>query len=297
MTEVENMLFEKNKLLEEKFQSERIKKMIEFGYSLETIEMDTKERVRKIKELALKHKIDLSGNKYNISEKTKCFLEDGCSIEDARLKIINIFLFNSFTTEDSFCFFKPNGRRVYKNNSCYTLKLAELIDIVYTAMESFSNIEVTTTIKGVKKEKVVLNGNDCERLFLFLNTELEKTQDGLYQYEFNWEDKDYIEGNDIDNFTKPYTKDELTKIIEYERKRYIKPDALTRRLNKKQVRILCDFFKEEGVFNNENKELASKEYQFLYDLLAVVGMFPKETIDRYSASMKKDALRDYIRNR
>lgn len=257
----------------------------------------TEEQKERIIELAIKHKIDLKGNTYKISENTKRMLEMGYSFEDIHLKRINIFFINPFIPEDGIFLDKPNGKRLYENSSFYKLRLAEFIELLCAAMEAVAPIEISTTIKGVKKKKVELSSYDCENLYLFLNTELEKIQDGFYQFNFDWDFKKNIETRGKEGFTEPYTKDELAKILKYERELYKNQDRKSRDLNKRQIRILSHYFREEGVFNNKTKELASKEYQFLYDLLAVVGMFPKETIDRYSASMKKDALRDYIRNR
>lgn len=225
----------------------------------------------------------------------------GIKLEDLDLKRIGIFIcINPIIQENEIFLDKPNGKRVFVPADSYKLKLAELIQLLSETMDSMdsnSYIEITSTIKGVKKEKVKIYSSQIEGLYLFANTELERISDGFYQYEFNFDFKEQNDSNAYEYLKEPYTKEELDKILKYERSEYKKMFNYKRTKIKRQVNILCHYFREEGVFNNKTKELNSKEYQFLYDALAVLGIFPEENIEVFSGSMKKEALRDYVRKR
>lgn len=179
------------------------------------------------------------------------------------------------------------------NNKLY---LAEYILMLSKALENKTGIEVSTTIKGIK-EKVHLQTSDFIYLsWLQANSYLEEIQDGLYQYQFNWEFREYMNEKGCEHFTIPYTKEELEMILNYERQETerIRKGKITNKL-KWKINKIREEFRREGVFSNEAKELTSKEYQFLYDTLSVLGFFPRENMKIFSGTDKKEALRDYIR--
>lgn len=217
----------------------------------------------------------------------------GINIEDIHIKRFVIFLLNKpLLNERSE---KPDWKEPDNKPSSQNLELAEFIELIIAAYENDQPIEVSTTIKGIKSKTVKLSGRNCYKLVLFANTELEHQQDGTYQGLFGWEFKDTI--NQHDYFTEPYTKEELDKILRYERNEEIKRKKSKKRMFVRQLNIIYYHLKDNGVFNNKTKEPTSKEYQFLYDSLCVLGMFPKDNMYTFSALLKKEALRDYIRKR
>lgn len=254
----------------------------------------SEDRKSRIKSLAEKYGINLKSHDSKDYGAIK-MLDEGISIEDIHLRRLYLYpLAYCMNGDDKHL---PNGGRFYSNSEIYNLRLAELIELFHDAIEASAPIEFTATIKGITRNKIKLSGNDLDTLYFFLNTELESVQDGLYQSIFNWEFREVFEWRGDSCFTKPYTMDELSKILAYERRQMKKIDRSKTQEKKRYIRMICTYLREEGVFNNITKELNSNEYQFLYDFLAMLGFFNEETICDFSKSMKKDALRDYIRNR
>lgn len=215
----------------------------------------------------------------------------GITLEERHLKRFNIFYM--FYANESY-----EAVNIYEKIEDYItskLALAEYILMLSKALENKKGIEVSTTIKGIK-EKVYLSSNNFIYLsWLQANTSLEIMQDGDYQYKFNWEFKENMTEEGYEHFTEPYTKEELEMILNYERQEKEGIKKRKTKLLKSQINAIRKTFRKDGVFSNEAKELTSKEYQFLYDSLSVLGVFEKEKMEIFSGTDKKEVLRDYIR--
>lgn len=160
-------------------------------------------------------------------------------------------------------------------------QIAELIRFLRSC--EGSPLKISGTIqkpyKGqVKGTNLSFNLNDKYTLFyleLFLNTILEKNQEGFYQYKFGWDFKQpvryYLEGGIIEEdsfFTELYTDEELSKIIEYEKEKESNQPKFTENA---KLGKLCYYFysvlEEQGVLRNHK----TKAYSFIYDFLAIKG--------------------------
>lgn len=163
-------------------------------------------------------------------------------------------------------------------------QIAELIKFLRSC--EGSPLKISSTIQNpykgqVKGSNLSFNLNDKYTLLYleqFLNTILEENQDGLYQFEFNWNFKEPIkhykgiapcyETEEDSFFTEPYTDEELDKIIEYEKEKESNQPKLTK--NGKIGRICYSFYKAlklQGILGN-NK---TKDYSFIYDILVIRG--------------------------
>ena len=215
------------------------------------------------------------------------------TLEERHLLTFGIFLWKGFSELLLEKYPKEGGYTIVIINN--KLSLAEYILLLSKALENKKGIEVSTTIKGIK-EKVHLRTNEFIYLFwLQANTLLEEIQDGLYQYKFNWEFRENMNEEGYEHFTKPYTKEELEMILNYERQEVEKRKKSQTKGLKRNINALRKTFREDGIFDKKAKELTSKEYQFLYDSLSVLGFYPKENMEIFSGIDKKEALRDYIR--
>jgi hypothetical protein len=172
------------------------------------------------------------------------------------------------------------------------LQLAELISLLSSCRGN--KITISSIVSHPKKgelksqvKKVELSSKlDLHYLSLWANTVLERAQDGLYQYEFNWDFKEYIKHYDIyhneiehdDFYLEPYTDEELAKALEYERNQKKKSKNYTR--NAEYGSCLSFYYNlllEKGVFSaikeKEKSGTASgitKEYCFMYDCMVLL---------------------------
>lgn len=131
----------------------------------------------------------------------------------------------------------------------------------------------------VKGSNISFNLNDKHTLYYleqFLNTILERNQDGFYQYKFGWNFKEpikyykgtapYYEIEEDSFFTEPYTDEELDKIIKYEKER----NQLKLTKNGKLGRAcyyLYSALEKQGILGNSK----TKDYSFIYDILVIKG--------------------------
>lgn len=173
------------------------------------------------------------------------------------------------------------------------LQLAELISLLDSCRGNKITISgiVSHPKKGELKSQLkkieLSSSSDLHHLNLWANTMLERSQDGFYQYEFNWDFKDNVKHyNSIDNsvsfddfYTEPYTEEELEKILTYERDIKKKEKNFTR--NAEYGRCLAAFYnflESNGIFTaHSNKGKAgkatgiTKEYCFMYDCLVLLN--------------------------
>jgi len=136
----------------------------------------------------------------------------------------------------------------------------------------------------------------------FLNTLLEYQQDGFYQYEFNWEFK-----NDLAdqynpmipmNFTEPFTKSELEKIIQYEIDKNI-GHTKDKRTRKQKIGQRLSFIEmimqEQGLFSTHSQG-KTREYAFLFDCFVAMDRIPIPEIEMNNSekySYIKDCITTY----
>lgn len=110
----------------------------------------------------------------------------------------------------------------------------------------------------------------------YLNTLLEKVQDGLYQYELGIDVKNEIM-IPLDNgtfyktgYTERYSDEELSKIMMFENT--IKQQSLKLKGNArigKRLKDIYDRMAKNGIWGNDSKQ---KRYCFLYDWLTIAGV-------------------------
>lgn len=176
------------------------------------------------------------------------------------------------------------------------LQLAKYIQMLSKALKNNSGIKVSALIKGIQEVPIFINGrHNLQLLWLHANTMLEDQQAGTYQ--FRIKPKEQMKEEGYEQFKEPYTEEELKTILKYETK--IEKERC-KNGKKNMIRLIkrtIDGFRKEGIFNSRTKELTSKEYQFLYDTLAVLGMYSTEEKETFSPEDKKAALRDYVRVR
>lgn len=245
----------------------------------------TDEQKTTIRDIAKQYGIELKGNNQTKDINTlKCLTNTEHSLEEIHLARLGMFSHIAAYTEG-------------ENSS---LQIAEFISMLGKAMKHNTGIETTITIKGIKENRLLLiDRQTLYNLWLYSNTLLEKNQDGEYQYEFGWDFKQPFEHEEQINYTEPYTEDELEKIITYEKQKEKnrKKNQKVNQILKRKIQILRRYYIEEGIFSSNTKELTINEYQFLYDTLVVLGVFPATNKHPLSKNDKKKALRDYIRER
>lgn len=137
----------------------------------------TQQQEDKIKELAEKYNINLVGNPpYSVNtrriiDKQKISPE---SIHLKALEKLDIKKQTDLTKQEVIDAFAEN------------LEIAELIQLLYDSIQEKSKLNISTTIKGIKRE-VCLNSFSAIKIhFWYLaNTVLEEIQDRVYWYELN----------------------------------------------------------------------------------------------------------------
>ncbi|MBP1617554.1 MAG: hypothetical protein H6Q14_1381 [Bacteroidetes bacterium] len=187
--------------------------------------------------------------------------------EDIHLKAFSIFDFRKQIDAS-----KKSGMDVFKEN----LEIAELIQLLYDSLQEKSTLNISTTIKGIKREVNISSFSSLKtHLWMLSNTILEEIQDGLYQYEFKIPFKERLgdEYNGIyQNYTEVYSNAELEKIIQYERETVNR----IQKNNKKRLALIIQRFvfhyREDNVFDSTKKTIATNEACFLYDSLDILGI-------------------------
>lgn len=193
----------------------------------------------------------------------------------------------------SFEFFSSMiGIVIGKYNRSNNLQLAELISLLSSCRDN--KITISSIVSHPKKgelksqvKKVELSSPlDLYYLNLWANTTLDRSQDGFYQYEFNWEFNEQLKHystlkNEVeydDFYIEPYTEEQLNTILEHERKRKKEEKDFTR--NAEYGRCLISYynFLQSKDFFNALKEKQktgkaagiTKEYCFMYDCLVLL---------------------------
>lgn len=221
-----------------------------------------------IKELAEKYNINLKGYPpYGLN--TRMMIEKHNSIpEILHLKMLNMFDPNS-NLQVIKCEVKPS---FYRDN----YEIAELIRLLSDSIQADSELKISTTIKGIKKEVCLNNYSSIKRdLWMFANTFLEYRQDGLYQFEFDIPFKeDLQEGDDCylaKNQTEKYSETELSQIIEYEKEKIQNLEKSSKNRLAFKIQRIVEHYREEKIFDSTKKTICTNEACFLYDAMNVLG--------------------------
>lgn len=266
-----------------------------------------------IKKLAIKYGINLKAHKDNISDKDIEF-------NHLRKSIIDILKVHCYRVRDfEIKLNLPTEKACFGDaDATNDLELLGFISVLSKALDNNTSIEVSTTIKGIKENTILTSGSENLRLmWLLANTLLAKNVEMLRGLDielsdcpldmelfhclekFKWKPKKHCKEEGLEKFLEPYTKEELAIITEFEK--IDQKHEITNGKGRMRIAVnnIREYFRDQGVFSNKVKELTNKEYCFLYDMLAANGLFPEENLDesKFSASDKKGALRDYIREK
>lgn len=215
-----------------------------------------------IKQLALKYGIDLGEINCAPDEDIQVLLDEGLTLEE-----INIDYF-------SFCAFRIHGETDIRLLEEYEQQLELLsLALLYTkAVNNNSPVKSDTTIKGVAEKTRLKNNANISRILKCLND---------------------LSGN---NSGELYSETELTKLIE-SKKEYIRQCKRRDKSKKRDnVRRIAYDYQSKGIFSKDVKMLTSKEFQFLYDVLYLEGVFTSENdgLD-ITPTAKKERLKDYFK--
>ncbi len=216
-----------------------------------------------IKQLAQKYGIDLGEINCAPDEDIQTLLNEGLTLEEINIDYL------------SFCAFRIRAEtdiRLIREHE-QQLELLSLALLYTKAVNSNSPIESSTTIKGVADKTSLKNHSNISRILKCLNDSLGNKSEELY------------------------SEAELNKLIKSQ-KEYISQCKERRKGQKRDnVRHIAHDYKTKGIFSNDVKVLTSKEFQFLYDVLYLEGVFTSEDdgLDITSAA-KKERLKYYFRN-
>ena len=221
-----------------------------------------------IKELAKKYNINLTGTPPYCLNTRMMIEKHNSSPENLHIVRLNIFDPNSKFEIIN----KELNPYFYRNN----YEIAELIRLLSDSIQADSELKISTTIKGIRKEVCLNNYSSIKRdLWLFANTFLEYRQDGLYQFEFDIPFKEELQDGDDNyltkNHTEPYSEIELSQIIEYEKKSILNFEKSSKNRLAFKIQRIVDHYREEHVFNSDMKTIATNEACFLYDILNELG--------------------------
>lgn len=159
--------------------------------------------------------------------------------------------------------------------------------------------KITSTIKHPQKGKVKGSAASFTFSDRYMNMHLlsmaeqmlHYVSEGEYEYQFKWEEKEMtdpnIEGHfySIEGFPevfKPYSDEELSKIIEYEKKKAERKPKGNAAVGKR-LYFIYNKFKEAGYFGQSKQ----KEYSFLYDWYVLAGI-ANDIGEGYSGTIGKE---------
>ncbi len=238
---------------------------------------------------------DLNKKEELDKERLSQWLKMDAEIEESFQSIISKYNYEEHleSIKGSFIFFKSMIEDVLgKYNKSNNLELIELISLLDSCRDNKITISgiVSHPKKGEIKsqvKKVELSSKlDLFYLDLWATTRLEHSQDGLYQYKFNWDFKEklkhYKQNREVveydDFYVEPYTDEELAKILDYERTKKKNEKNYTR--NAEYGRCLAFYYnllqKKDFFTAHKEKEKTgkasgiTKEYSFMYDCLVIL---------------------------
>ena len=216
-----------------------------------------------IKQLAQKYGIDLGEINCAPDEDIQMLLNEGLTLEEINIDYL------------SFCAFRMRAEtdtRLIREHE-QQLELLSLALLYTKAVNSNSPIESGMTIKGVSYKTSLKNHSNISRILKYLNDLLGNKSEKLY------------------------LEAELFKLIE-SKKEYIRQCKRRNKSKKRDnVRRIAYNYQSKRIFSKDVKMLTSKEFQFLYDVLYLEGVFASEDdgLDITSAA-KKERLKYYFRD-
>ena len=162
------------------------------------------------------------------------------------------------------------------------LEIAQFVQFLRLCGEN--SYKITSTIQHPQKGKVKGSAASFTFSERYMNMHLLSMAEqmlhyvsgGEYEYQFNWEEKEMtdpnIEGHfySIEGFPKvfkPYSDEELSKIIEYEKKKAERKPKGNANLGRRPY-FVYNKFKDAGHFGQSKQ----KEYSFLYDWYVLAGI-------------------------
>lgn len=241
------------------------------------LEMD-EDRLKWLKELAEKYSITLSVwlGSPNFDREVVDTINNGIPVEEWHLRVIWGKLNNNFPTEE----------RIQEWKGLFELN--ELIELL-SKKSNNNNIEINKTLNGVKQKVLLTDKTDS--LLKWAVNELYRKRGQEYSMYMG------IEGDKESEM--PYTEEQLQKIYKYDLsiKDKVNKWVVSRQL-KKRLHDIRGYCQIHGLFSKGVKELTSKEYQFLYDIVAgsdieYFSEGEKKVIQ--TAEQKKQRIRDYYR--
>lgn len=227
----------------------------------------SKQQEEAIKNLAKKYNINLEGKSpYRFN--TRMMIEKHNSLPEN----IHLKAFNAFNLKKQIDTTKEWGMDIYREN----LEIAELIKLLSDSIQEKSKLNISTTIKGIKREVNISSFSSIRiHLWYLANTILEDVQDGLYQYEFDMLFKEKLSDGHPDlyrNYTEVYSEEELSKIIQYEKNQVYKVQKNSKKRFAIMLQRLVESYREDNVFDTTKKTIGTYEACFLYDSLDVLGV-------------------------
>lgn len=216
-----------------------------------------------IKQLAQKYGIDLGKINCAPNEDIQTLLDEGLTLEEINIDYL------------SFCAFRMYAETIFKLLQEYEPQLELLsLTLLYTkAVNGHAPIESFATIKGITKKSVLKSNSYLSDILKHLN---------------------YMIGNKEQRL---YSETELIKLIETKREHINQCKERHKARKRDNVRHIAYDYKTKGIFSKDVKMLTSKEFQFLYDVLYLEGLFASEDdgLDITSAA-KKERLKYYFRD-
>lgn len=186
--------------------------------------------------------------------------------------------FNPIKYQDSF----PNLDSLNTDN----LNIAKFIQILDIGINNGNEIKVQTRSKNTTISLSFKSEFIKNNLKLFLNTLLDEKTNGLYQLLFDLDYSTEKEGkyslnkltrSEISNqFIKPYSKEDLSKIVDYELNQNKK---LSDKRHQKKIPFLnniVQLYIENGIFQNDLSTISTKDAAFLYEVLEITGMIQED---------------------
>lgn len=220
----------------------------------------TQQQEEKLKDLAVKYKIDLKGNPpYNFN--TRMMIEKhGSSPEELHINKFNIFFMKDYDIS------KKSTLNFYSEH----LEMAELIQLLNQSILNSSTLKISTRIKNVKNEVELNSSFGKVHMWHLMNTLLEHSQDGLYQYEFGIPFKNNVSDDKEElylNYTEAYSDHELNQIIQFENESVKNRIKHNKENTDIRIRLIIKNFKEDNVFDTNKKTITTNEACFIYDSL------------------------------
>lgn len=216
-----------------------------------------------IKQLARKYGIDLEEINCAPNEDVQMLLDEGMTLEEINIDYLS-FCASRMIVETDIRLIQEHEQR---------LELLSLALLYTKAVNSNSPIESGTTIKGVAEKTSLKKHSNISHILKCINDLLENKSEELY------------------------SEAELNKLIKSQKEYISQCNRRNKSKKRDNVRRIAYNYQSKGIFSKDVKMLTSKEFQFLYDVLYLEGVFASKDdgLDITSAA-KKERLKYYFRD-